>query len=100
MFRAKIALIPLSPLEGWLIFICTTPLPLGLLRCQMASNVLPRLSFLPSRLSGREFRLTVLRFASEELDGCFKCERKMDSIWSQRTPERDHFESIRGPVDL
>ena len=38
MFRAKIAFIPLSPLEGWLIFICTTPSPLGVLKCQMASN--------------------------------------------------------------
>ena len=55
----------------------------------MASNVLPRLSFLPSSLSRRKFTLTVLRFASEELDGCFRCERKMDSIWSQRTQHGD-----------
>jgi hypothetical protein len=39
-----------------------------------------RLSFLPSRLSGREIPLPTLRFASEELDGCFKYERKMDSV--------------------
>jgi len=52
MFRAKIAFIPLSPLEGWLIFICTTPSPLGVLKMPNAQQLLPRLSFLPNRLSG------------------------------------------------
>ena len=46
----------------------------------MASNVLPRLSFLPSSLSRRKFTLTVLRFASEELDGCFRCEQHGDAV--------------------